>query len=119
MMQFDKEFVYPAAASVFALIGAGFDIKSRRIPNFVTGPAIVAGRGSYAQGVEFAIDYGGGSPVSACCANSFSSSGAIPVARTKQTGANTARVRDSKARLHDGRFRNSSMRQLPRLSAEK
>jgi prepilin peptidase CpaA len=43
MMQFDKEFVYPAAASIAALIGAGFDIKSRRIPNFITGPAILAG----------------------------------------------------------------------------
>ena len=43
MMQLAKELVYPAAASLFALIGAGFDIKSRRIPNFVTGPAILAG----------------------------------------------------------------------------
>ena len=42
-MHFEKEFVYPAAASIFALIGAAFDIKSRRIPNFVTGPAIIAG----------------------------------------------------------------------------
>jgi prepilin peptidase CpaA len=39
----DKEFVYPAVASVCALIGAGFDLKSRRIPNVVTGPAILAG----------------------------------------------------------------------------
>ena len=43
MMQLAKEFVYPASASIFALIGAGFDLKSRRIPNFVTGPAILAG----------------------------------------------------------------------------
>jgi prepilin peptidase CpaA len=42
-MQLQKEFVYLAAASVAALIGAGFDMKSRRIPNFVTGPALVAG----------------------------------------------------------------------------
>ncbi len=43
MMLLSKEFVYPAAASVTALIAAGFDVKSRRIPNFVTGPAILGG----------------------------------------------------------------------------
>jgi prepilin peptidase CpaA len=43
MMLLSKEFVYPAAASVTALIAAGFDMKSRRIPNFITAPAIVAG----------------------------------------------------------------------------
>ena len=42
-MQLSKEFVYPAAASVSALIAAGFDLRSRRIPNFITGPAILAG----------------------------------------------------------------------------
>ena len=43
MMLLHKEFVYPAAASVSALIAAGFDMKSRRIPNVLTGPAILAG----------------------------------------------------------------------------
>jgi prepilin peptidase CpaA len=43
MIAIAKEFVYPAAATLVALIGAGFDIKSRRIPNFITGPAILAG----------------------------------------------------------------------------
>jgi len=43
MTGIDKEFVYPAAATFVALVGAGFDIKSRRIPNFITGPAILAG----------------------------------------------------------------------------
>jgi len=43
MMQLTKEIVYPAAASIGALIGAGFDVKSRRIPNLVTGPALLAG----------------------------------------------------------------------------
>lgn len=43
MAHLDKEFVYPAAASIAALLGAGFDLKSRRIPNFVTGPATLAG----------------------------------------------------------------------------
>jgi len=43
MMLLTKEFVYPAAASVLALTAAGFDVKSRRIPNFVTGPGLLAG----------------------------------------------------------------------------
>jgi prepilin peptidase CpaA len=43
MMLLHKEFVYPAAASVTALVAAVFDVKSRRIPNFITGPAILAG----------------------------------------------------------------------------
>jgi prepilin peptidase CpaA len=43
MIGFDKQFVYPAAATVVALIGAGTDIKSRRIPNYLTGPAILLG----------------------------------------------------------------------------
>ena len=43
MIGFEKEFAYPAAATVVALIGAGTDIKSRRIPNYLTGPAILLG----------------------------------------------------------------------------
>jgi prepilin peptidase CpaA len=43
MIPIAKEFVYPAAATLVALIGAGTDIKSRRIPNLITGPAILAG----------------------------------------------------------------------------
>jgi len=42
-MPFDKEIVYPAGASIAALLGAGFDVRSRRIPNFVTAPAFLAG----------------------------------------------------------------------------
>jgi len=42
-MPFDKEIVYPASASIAALLGAAFDVRSRRIPNFVTAPAFVAG----------------------------------------------------------------------------
>ena len=38
-----RELVYPAAATLCALVGAGYDLKSRRIPNFVTGPAILLG----------------------------------------------------------------------------
>lgn len=43
MIGFEKEFVYLAAATVVALIGAGTDIKSRRIPNYLTGPAMLLG----------------------------------------------------------------------------
>ncbi len=35
--------VYPAAALVCALIGSNWDIRERRIPNLLTGPAILAG----------------------------------------------------------------------------
>lgn len=35
------EFVYPAAASACALVAAIFDVKSRRIPNLLTGPALL------------------------------------------------------------------------------
>ncbi len=43
MTDASKELVYPAAAMLCAFIGAGFDLRSRRIPNFVTGPAILLG----------------------------------------------------------------------------
>ena len=38
-----SELAYPAAATVCAFVGAIFDVKSRRIPNFVTGPALLIG----------------------------------------------------------------------------
>jgi prepilin peptidase CpaA len=40
-MSHTYEFVYPAAASVCALVAAIFDVRSRRIPNLLTGPALV------------------------------------------------------------------------------
>ena len=43
MIRIENEFVYPAAATLAALAGAAFDLKSRRIPNFITGPAILLG----------------------------------------------------------------------------
>jgi prepilin peptidase CpaA len=43
MIQITREFMYPAASLLCAAIGAGFDIKSRRVPNFLTLPAIVLG----------------------------------------------------------------------------
>jgi len=43
MVQFDSEIVYPAAASICATIGSVFDVKSRRVPNLLTGPAILFG----------------------------------------------------------------------------
>jgi prepilin peptidase CpaA len=42
-MQLQAELVYPAAASVCASISAVVDVKCRRVPNLVTGPAIAAG----------------------------------------------------------------------------
>jgi prepilin peptidase CpaA len=43
MMHLTKEILYPAAASICAIAGAGCDVKSRRIPNILTGPAMLAG----------------------------------------------------------------------------
>ena len=43
MMQIDQELVYPAAASVCSIIGSVFDVKSRRVPNLLTGPAVLFG----------------------------------------------------------------------------
>src|ERR1700744_2612319 len=42
-MTMNQEFVYPVAASAVALVGAAFDVKSRKIPNKLTGPAILFG----------------------------------------------------------------------------
>jgi prepilin peptidase CpaA len=42
-MQIQPEFVYPAAASLCALVACVFDVKSRRVPNFLTLPAILFG----------------------------------------------------------------------------
>lgn len=39
----DRELVYPGAATLTALLGAGFDVKWRRIPNLLTGPAFLFG----------------------------------------------------------------------------
>jgi len=43
MLKPASELVYPAAALVCATIGAVYDVRSRRIPNFVTLPAIAFG----------------------------------------------------------------------------
>ena len=43
MIHMEREFVYRGAATLAALLGAGFDLKSRRIPNLITGPAFLAG----------------------------------------------------------------------------
>jgi prepilin peptidase CpaA len=45
MMHADSDLIYLAAASVIATIAAAFDIVSRKIPNFVTGPALLLGFG--------------------------------------------------------------------------
>jgi prepilin peptidase CpaA len=38
-----SEFVYPVSASLCAVVGSVFDVKSRRVPNFVTGTGFVVG----------------------------------------------------------------------------
>jgi prepilin peptidase CpaA len=43
MMHLESGTIYLSCASICAIVAAGFDIKSRRIPNFITGPAILAG----------------------------------------------------------------------------
>lgn len=43
MLKLTPEFVYPAAALLCTAIGGVYDARSRRVPNFVTLPAIVFG----------------------------------------------------------------------------
>jgi prepilin peptidase CpaA len=43
MSQIPTEFAYPAASLLCASIGAVYDVRSHRVPNFVTLPAIVIG----------------------------------------------------------------------------
>jgi prepilin peptidase CpaA len=43
MTLFASDLTYPATATVCAIVGSVFDIKSRRVPNFVTAPAILLG----------------------------------------------------------------------------
>lgn len=43
MMVLQPDFVYAACALLCALTGAAYDIKSRRVPNFLTGPALLFG----------------------------------------------------------------------------
>ena len=42
-MHLSKEVIYPAAAAFVAILGAITDLKSRRIPNMLTGPGILLG----------------------------------------------------------------------------
>jgi len=43
MITLQPELTYPAAATACALLGSVFDVKSRRIPNFITFPAFLFG----------------------------------------------------------------------------
>lgn len=43
MLKLTTEIVYPAASLLCASIGAVYDVRSRRVPNFVTLPAIAFG----------------------------------------------------------------------------
>lgn len=49
MTFFQPELVYAAAALLCALTGAAYDIKSRRVPNFLTGPAFLFGLALHAS----------------------------------------------------------------------
>jgi prepilin peptidase CpaA len=43
MTHLQPELTYPAAAAACAVLGSVFDVKSRRIPNFITFPAFLFG----------------------------------------------------------------------------
>jgi prepilin peptidase CpaA len=43
MTHFSSDLTYPATAVACALVGSVFDVKSRRIPNFITFPSILLG----------------------------------------------------------------------------
>jgi prepilin peptidase CpaA len=43
MLKMDIEFVFPAASLLCATWSAVYDVRSRRIPNFITLPAIIVG----------------------------------------------------------------------------
>jgi prepilin peptidase CpaA len=43
MTLFPSDLTYPATAAACALVGSVFDVKSRRIPNFITLPSILLG----------------------------------------------------------------------------
>ena len=43
MTHLQPELTYPAAATACALVGSFFDVKSRRIPNFITFPSFLLG----------------------------------------------------------------------------
>jgi prepilin peptidase CpaA len=43
MTYLQPDLMYPAIATVCALAGSVFDVKSRRVPNFITGPAFLLG----------------------------------------------------------------------------
>jgi prepilin peptidase CpaA len=43
MLQVSNEFLYPAASLLCAIIGAVYDVRSRRVPNLLTLPSILFG----------------------------------------------------------------------------
>jgi prepilin peptidase CpaA len=43
MAHLQTDLIYPATAVACALVGSVFDVKSRRIPNFITFPSILLG----------------------------------------------------------------------------
>lgn len=49
MMVLQPDSMYAAAAVLCALIGAAYDVKGRRVPNFLTGPALLFGLALHAS----------------------------------------------------------------------
>ena len=49
MTSFHPDFVYAAVAVLCALVGAAYDVRSRRVPNFLTGPAFLFGLALHAS----------------------------------------------------------------------
>jgi prepilin peptidase CpaA len=47
MTHLQSETIYPAIATACALVGSVYDVKSRRVPNFVTFPAFLLGAGMH------------------------------------------------------------------------
>ena len=60
MTDFDRSLVYLSSAVACALVGAVTDVKSRRVPNLLTAPAIVAGLALHSaldgwRGLEYSL----------------------------------------------------------------
>jgi len=45
MIRFQSELTYPAIATACAIVGSVADVRSRRVPNWITAPAFVLGLG--------------------------------------------------------------------------
>lgn len=57
-MQLDRELLYTAGAAVCSVIASVYDVKSRRVPNLLTGPSVLVAIGLHAalQGTRGVVD---------------------------------------------------------------